>query len=49
MLYEVIPRDNILDQTIAEIVLLGIAAHVLKWQHRNGGLVGKRPEWRGHA
>ena len=42
-------RDNVLDQTIAKIVLLGIAAHVLEWQHRDGGFVGKRPQWRSRA
>jgi hypothetical protein len=31
-------RANVLDQTFAEIILLGIAARVRKRQHRDGGL-----------
>ena len=34
--------DDVLDQTIAEIILLGIAAHVLEWQHRDRGFVRDR-------
>ena len=34
--------DDVLDQAVDEVLLLGIAAHVLKGQHGNRWLVGKR-------
>src|ERR1700730_3464977 len=33
--------DDVLDHPVGKIFLLGIAAHVLKWQHRDGRFVGK--------
>src|SRR6516165_171476 len=36
--------DYFLNHAIREILLLGIAAHVLERQHGDGGLVGER-EW----
>src|SRR5438093_9215674 len=35
-------RSNLLYHPVGEIFLLGIAAHVLEWQHGDGGLIGKR-------
>ncbi|WP_373867916.1 hypothetical protein [Reyranella soli] len=34
--------DDVLDDPIGEVLLLGFAAHVLEWQHRYRGLVGQR-------
>jgi hypothetical protein len=34
--------DDILDQAVAEILLLRIAAHVLEWQYNDGGFDRKR-------
>src|SRR5665213_1425084 len=34
--------NDILDHTVGEVFLLRISAHVLKGQHRDGRLVGKR-------
>ena len=34
--------DDVLDHAVGEILLLGIAAHVLERQHRDRGLVGHR-------
>ena len=34
--------DDILHNSIGEIILLGVSAQVHEWQHRNRGLVGKR-------
>ena len=33
-------RDDVLDDAVGEVLLLGIAAHVLERQHRDGRLVG---------
>src|SRR4029079_10803001 len=35
-------RSNLLNHSIGEVFLLGIAAHVLERQHGDGGLVGAR-------
>jgi hypothetical protein len=35
-------RKNVVDQAVAKIFLLRIAAHVLERQHRDRGLVGQR-------
>ena len=35
-------RDDVLDHSVGEIVLLRIAAHVGEWQNSDGGLIGKR-------
>jgi hypothetical protein len=32
--------DDVLDHAIAEIVLLDVAAHILKWQHGDRRLIG---------
>src|SRR4051812_42258337 len=37
-------RDNVLDQPIDKIFLLGIAAHVLERQHGDRRLVGNRQD-----
>src|ERR1700722_17143018 len=33
--------DDVLDHPVREVFLLGIARHVLEWQHRDGRLIGK--------
>src|SRR5205809_7910216 len=38
--------DDLLNHSVREVFLLGIAAHVLERQHGDGGLVGK---WRGRT
>src|SRR4051812_9496228 len=38
--------DDVLDETIAEIVLLRVAAHVCERQHRDGWLVRQRRQLR---
>ena len=35
--------DDVLGQAVGEELLLGLAAHVGEWQHRDRGLVGPRP------
>ena len=34
--------DDVLDNSVGEVVLLGIAAHVLKWQNGDGRRVRQR-------
>ena len=38
-------RGDVLDQAIDKIDLLRIAAHVLEWQHHEGGFVRQRQTW----
>jgi hypothetical protein len=35
-------RNDVFDHPVGEILLLGVAAHVLERQHRDGRLVGQR-------